>query len=420
MNNSLNDSADELNHTSSTDVVDLENKLQKQLDNAELINTISRQFSKILPNEIDESINFTLSSIGNHIDIDRCYIVLFSKDKQTLTCTHEWNVTNNNTLSTTLVDFSANSWPALFQALHEPIESIYIRDIEELPPTWQVEKAFWRKHDVRAKLIVPLTCQDNVLGFISFDAITRQKVWSESDIILLSQTSSQFIAQALIRKSLYEKEQINKALLEDSLKEKEVMLREIYHRVKNNMQIIASLLRLQSNKLTDTVALEIISESQSRIQAMTLVHEKLYQSNDLAKIDARGYIADLTKSLAISYEQQQKVELKLAIDEAMIDIDQVIPLGLIINECILNSLKHAFDSNMKQPEIAINFRITEHSACELSILDNGSGLPDCLDTATSTTLGMSLIRSLTKQLGGSVNFNSQNGTEVAITFSLKE
>ena len=202
-----------------------------------------------------------------------------------------------------------------------------------------------------------------------------------------------------------------------SLKEKEILLREIHHRVKNNMQIISSLLRLQSAYIKDKKYGDMYRESQNRIVSMSLIHEKLYQSRDLTRIDIKDYIRDLVYGLAQSYGANvNKIALKIDVENVPLGISSAIPCGLIINELVSNSLKYAFPDG-RSGEINIILRSGEGDALELIVGDNGVGIPKDLDFRSTDSWGMRLIIILAEsQLHGEIALNRSKGTEFQIKF----
>lgn len=205
--------------------------------------------------------------------------------------------------------------------------------------------------------------------------------------------------------------------IEVSLKEKETLLKEIHHRVKNNMQIVSSLLEYQTQYIKDKNVIDIFTESQNRIASMSLVHEKLYQSNDLAKIDFNEYINDLASNLFQSYvDKSRRITLDMNIETIQMDIDFAIPCGLIINELVTNSLKYAFPED-REGKIRIILRKTDEEMFELVIGDNGIGLPKDLDFRKTGSLGLHLVTILAEnQLHGEININKNTGTEFQIKF----
>ncbi|MEH2437740.1 MAG: PAS domain S-box protein [Nostoc sp.] len=202
-----------------------------------------------------------------------------------------------------------------------------------------------------------------------------------------------------------------------SLKEKEVLLKEIHHRVKNNLGIVSSLLQMQCRRTQDPLVTAILRDSQNRIASIALVHEKLYRSEDLADIDFAQYIPDLTTHLFDSYNvSSSQIQLKIQVDNASLDIETAIPCGLIINELVSNALKYAFIGN-RRGEIEVKFYQESESTLALIIRDNGIGLPENFDSKKAKTLGITLVQGLVKQLKGKLEIDSHQGTQFKITFT---
>ena len=207
--------------------------------------------------------------------------------------------------------------------------------------------------------------------------------------------------------------------IRNSLLEKEVLLQEINHRVKNNLQIISSLLSLQSQDIQDEQALRSFQVSQDRIKAMALVHEKLYQSDDLARIDIGEYIRSLADDLRSSYGLgSQDVNLTIDVDNILLGVDTAIPCGVIVNELVSNSLKHAFPEG-RAGEIVISFRKID-GQYTMIFKDDGVGLPQDLDIRHPSSLGLTIVNALTGQLGGAIDRGHNGGTEINITFPSKQ
>lgn len=204
--------------------------------------------------------------------------------------------------------------------------------------------------------------------------------------------------------------------IKKALKEKEILLREIHHRVKNNMQIISSLLKLQSGYIKDQKSKDMYKESQNRIITMSLIHEKLYQSRDLSKIDLRGYIRDLVTGLFQSYEVDAgKIALDIDVQNVPIGINSAIPCGLVINELVSNSLKYAFPQG-RAGEIKISLRSVD-DMIELIVADNGVGIPGDIDFRKTESWGLRLVKILAEnQLHAEINLDRSKGTEFKIKF----
>jgi PAS domain S-box-containing protein len=221
-------------------------------------------------------------------------------------------------------------------------------------------------------------------------------------------------AEAKIRTS----EELLKRNMLLSLREKETLLREIHHRVKNNMQIIISLLKLQDFKTDDPVVHSIIRDCRGRIYSMAVVHEKLYQTDELTSIRLDEYIQDLAERVMSEFESdQQRIRLSVrANSEILVDIETGIPIGLIMNELITNSMKYAFDPD-QAGDIWISIEKDEKHL-RVSIRDNGRGLPEGFDMKNVTTLGSELVRGLSYQLGGTVEWQGDHGTICTVTIPL--
>jgi len=201
-----------------------------------------------------------------------------------------------------------------------------------------------------------------------------------------------------------------------ALNEKEILLKEIHHRVKNNLQIISSLLRLQSRYINDEKVAEILNDSQNRVKSMGMVHEKLYQSDDLSKVDLEEYVNNLAVELFRSYGKSiRKIKLRVDVCKILMDADATINFGLIINELLSNSLKHAFPSDL-EGEIIVEFYQSPKGNYILKIGDNGIGLPSDFDLSKSNSLGMRLVNNLCNQLNGEMEIIRDNGTMFHIKF----
>ena len=200
-----------------------------------------------------------------------------------------------------------------------------------------------------------------------------------------------------------------------SLKEKEVLMREIHHRVKNNMMVISSLLRLQSSKIKDEHYRALFDDSISRIRTMASVHEKLYQSEDLSKIIFSDYIKDIANNIFMSHELSSPVKLTTDIEEITLGIDSSIPCGLIVNELIVNSMKYAFPEG-RGGEIMVSLLKNSEGEIELTVSDNGVGMPEGFDFRNSDSLGLELVNALARQLQGQIELNREKGTMFTITF----
>lgn len=211
------------------------------------------------------------------------------------------------------------------------------------------------------------------------------------------------------------KDQLNaqNIIIEKSLAEKEVLLREIHHRVKNNLQIVSSLLSLQSNFIKDEQALDAVKESRNRVQSMSLIHQNLYQDENLTGINVQHYIEALTDNLFSSYNiHKDNIKLSKHIELINLDVDTVIPIGLILNELITNCLKYAF-TNQGEGIIKVVLK-KQNDILYLSVHDNGKGLPDDFKPGAKKSFGHKMIHAFLQKLNGTINMYNDGGTKVDI------
>jgi two-component sensor histidine kinase len=202
---------------------------------------------------------------------------------------------------------------------------------------------------------------------------------------------------------------------EGLLNEKEWMLKEIHHRVRNNLQIVISLLNSQAADLSDDSALSTIKESQHRVQAMALIHQKLYQSERIARVDMAAYISDLVVYLRDSYRLSGLVRFHLAVEPIELDVTLAVPLGLIINEAVSNALKYAFPGD-RSGTVTLQLHPAAEHTYELTIADDGVGLPEGYEPARSRSLGMTLMHGLSEQLEGILRITGSPGVAIRLVF----
>ncbi|MGB3263381.1 MAG: PAS domain S-box protein [Microcoleus sp.] len=254
-------------------------------------------------------------------------------------------------------------------------------------------------------------------GSCRFDWVHKRLDGSEfpAEVLLNAmEINGRKVIQAVVRDITDRKRDEDR--IKASLAEKEVLLKEIHHRVKNNLQVISSLLKLQSRYIQDSQITEMLKESQNRVRSMALVHEQLYQSKNLSNIDFAEYIQNLAHNLFQAYEiHAECVNLQTNIAPCSMNIDTAVPCGLIINELVTNSLKYAFKGKT-QGTININFTLDNNGVCVLNVTDSGIGFPQDLDYRNARTLGLRLVGSLVKQIRGKIELLETAGTSFKITF----
>jgi two-component sensor histidine kinase len=206
--------------------------------------------------------------------------------------------------------------------------------------------------------------------------------------------------------------------LRAALREKEVLLQEIHHRVKNNLQVVASLLDMQAEAVADPRVRAAFEDSQARLHAMALIHEQLYQGASLAHLNAADYLRRLSTRLFETYSRTNgRITLEIEVEDIALELNVAIPCGLMLNELLSNALKHAFPGG--QPgAVAVTLHQAPPGTCVLTIRDNGVGLPEGLDIGRTDSLGLQLVSLLIEQLGGSLTLEPGGGTSFRLTFPL--
>lgn len=297
---------------------------------------------------------------------------------------------NNKNTSAGLLNYLRSKKPIL---TNSPDEDPFY---EEIPPD----------HVKLVKLLsMPVFLGEDLVGQITLANATRDYTKDDLDAI---ERLAVFYALAIQNKRTEQE-------IKESLKDKELLLREVHHRVKNNMQIISSLLNLQMQQVNEEKAENVLKESQGRVKSMSMVHENLYQSPSFTKIDFKDYIEKLVTDIFYSYgiPSCSNIKIKMDIDDIQIGIDTAIPCGLIINELVTNSVKYAFPEG----EGTLNIELKTHSDfIELVIADNGIGLPDDIDFRNTDSLGLQLVNNLVGQIEGEITLDQSQGTEFKITF----
>lgn len=293
--------------------------------------------------------------------------------------------------------------------------------ISELEVQYDVEKRkrdneiLKRETELQATRVAKATSQKNwslaavaLLTIIVLLIVRQYRLNQKSKKAISSQNSA-------LEKLVSEKD----GLLEEKeglLEEKDWLLKEIHHRVKNNLQIVMSLLNTQSYFLNDNAAKEAIRNSQHRIHSMSLIHKKLYQSESVSSVNVAVYFEELIEYYKVAFDTSKRIRFTLDVDPVELDPSQAVPLGLILNETINNALKHAFPDG-RNGNISIRFKSVENNQLELSVKDDGVGMKDESAISQTSSLGMKLIKGFTGELNGDLSIRSNNGMEILIRFN---
>ncbi|MGD1993980.1 MAG: histidine kinase dimerization/phosphoacceptor domain -containing protein, partial [Anaerolineae bacterium] len=368
-------------------------------------------------------LRFTLETVtwemSNLLDIEGCVIHEWDEEADTLLAIAAYDAGGREDRLTGQTHHVAD-YPLRGQVLAE-------RHTQQMtigqPEVDSAELARMQKGGIKTFLILPMVFQDRVLGLAEMWDSGVERIFTGHEISLAQFLITQ-AAIAVENARLYERAQqeiAERARVEEqvkaSLKEKEVLLREIHHRVKNNLQVVSSLLSLQSRIVDNPAVLEVLNESQNRIRSMALIHERLYRSEDLAWVDFGVYIRDLATFLIRSYRSHPgPIDLKIEAEGVFLNMDVAIPCGLITNELVSNALKHAFPHG-KGGQIHIEIKPQDDRQFTMIVGDDGVGFPAHVDFRNTESLGLQLVNTLVQQLDGTVELRCDGGTEFTIRFS---
>ncbi len=408
------------NLTESTDT--LFEKLNASYNNARLIHEVGLAVTR--QRHIEGILEEVASILKKYLDYDRGMLLLADKEKTVLSFKAGFGYTEEQLSYLRRASFRLKpDSKGILAICFRERKPFLVNDINEIKRDLSAHSVeFVRDMDVKSFLCCPIVAVDDAIGVLAFDNVKTKRILLQSDIDLLMALSPEIgisIQNAMVTdtqekqfKALQEVEEKIRA----SLKEKEILLKEIHHRVKNNLQIVSSLLYLQATRTEHPGAVSALKESRARIKSMALIHEKLYQSPNLASVDMGEYTRNLVLDLQHFYRTEDNfVRFTVDIDNVPFGITEAIPCGLIINELVSNCLKHAFPKG-QEGEIRIALRRESANRMALSVSDNGIGFPEHVDFRTCSSLGLTLVNSLVQQLDGTIELDRTGGTTFTVTF----
>lgn len=387
-----------------TEMVLRERKARKTAEQTIKRQEVLLELAKNDMHDLKGSLKQIIESASHVLNIDEVSIWFLSTDKTELECYDNYNLSNNS--HNKGKKFKTENIPNYLVILKENL-SLAVVDALNDSRIKELQVSLKPK-GTTSLMDVPIWINGDVVGVMCHRNIEKRN-WSFEDQDFAASISNMISTylESSERKQAEEK-------IKESLKEKELLLREIHHRVKNNMQIISSLLSLQSSYLEDDEAVKTLEESRSRVKSMALIHEKLYKSNNLAKIDFTEYVKSLCSNLMYTYvEDPEKVKIKTEGDIINLNVDTSIPCGLIINELVTNSIKHAFPHGNGEINLKLDARQDDFS---ITVKDNGIGFPKDLDFENTKTLGLQLVTNLVNQIDGDIELCRDNGTKFEIKF----
>ncbi|ACK69564.1 signal transduction histidine kinase [Gloeothece citriformis PCC 7424] len=393
-------------------------ELLDQLECSRILGQMSLRIRESL--DLDQILQTAVKEVWEFLQSDRVLIYRFHPDMSGTVVVEAvsegWRPALNSSLKDTC--FGQDYAEEYKRGRTQVIENIYTAGLTQCHIDILV------LYDVWASLVVPIMQRDNLWGLLCAYHCSGPRYWRPFEVDLLTQLATH-MAIAIQQSELYQ--QLENELrerkrteerLKKSLKEKELLLKEIHHRVKNNLQVISSILRLQSDYVKDENILRLFKDSQNRIRSIALVHEKLYQSKDLLNINFDDYIRELMSNLKNSYPSNSPlVKLTTNAQEINFNIETAIPCSLLINELVSNAFKHAFPAPSEQDEILVTLGKIDENQFELTVKDNGIGFPEDLDFRDTESLGLELVCLFTEQLGGTIELERTNGTTFRIRFT---
>ncbi|MEH2151825.1 PAS domain S-box protein [Nostoc sp.] len=398
--------------------------LKAQAEREQLMRTVAQRIRQSL--NLQDILNATVQEVRDLLGVDR--VVVYQFDSEMIGTIMAESVETGWTVSLGVeihdTCFQTGAGVGYYQGHKRAIANIYEAGLTDC------HIRLLERFEVKANLVVPILLEvssqnpgSHLWGLLVAHQCSGSREWEENQLDLLDQVTVQ-LAIAIQQSSILEQAQTElvqrqkaQVKLKNALAEKEVLLKEVHHRVKNNLQIVSSLLQLQSQTLKDPEVIKVLRESQNRIESISLIHKNLYTSANIGQIDVADYISNLAASLLISYQIcPGKIALETDIDSVSLNVDQAIACGLVINELISNALKHAFP-NQQVGTISIALRNIGNSI-EMIIRDNGIGLPENLDWRNTDSLGLSLVYDLvTEQLEGNITLERNHGTGFKIQFT---
>ena len=369
-----------------------------------ILMNMSFKFINYPTGESQDFINESLKNIGKFVEADRVYTFDYDFENKLTSNTYEWcrqgvepQIEYLQNIPIEIID----SWVKK----HKEGKIVRIPEVFKYKSKDRV-KEILEEQNIKSVLSVPMIDGGKCIGFVGFDSVLKYAKYKESEINLLK-----LFAQAIV--DIRNKDKREQELIK-SVEEKSTLMREIHHRVKNNLQLVSSLLYLQSSYIEDTKVKKALKDIENRVKSMALLHEKIYKTKDINKINFKEYIEDIIKELIKSYKIDKKIKFYADINNIDLNINKAINCGLIVNELITNSIQHAFKSR-KKGEIRAHIYVKEEKIF-IEISDDGDGFKGKYADLRNKSLGLQIVESLVSQLKGTIEKKDVKGTKFIIKF----
>jgi two-component sensor histidine kinase/CheY-like chemotaxis protein len=388
-------------------------EMQHRVEMEQVLVEVSASFVGISPEELDSAIQNALGSIGRYAGLDRSYLFLFSSDGERMDNTHEWCAPGIEAHRENLQQLPIDHFPWLMSRLRKQ-ESVHIPTVESLPSEAKNERYHLQQQHIRALVLVPLVMQGACAGFLGFDKVRTERSLSENDVALL-RTVGEIIAAAMERLRV-------EGEVSSLLEQKEYLLREVHHRIKNDMHIIRSLLSLQAERVSGSAGREALEEASLRVGVMQEIYDKLYRGSDVRSVELGPFLRDLIADVQASYGQSSGIEMQLEVEEIDLPARAALSLGIVVNELVSNAFKYAFpQTHPGTVRITVErSRGSEEGREELhlAVRDDGVGPPEEILREAGYGFGLTLVDAFASQNGGRWRISDAGGSCMEVWFSM--
>ena len=356
--------------------------------------------------EITDFTREILIIASNTLGCNGCSAWLFEEDQSKLVSILSYNRCENLFINQTTLNIA--QLPNYFKLLKKN-EIIVANNARKEPLISELLDSYILPYKITSMIDVPLRSEGKIIGAICFEHVIFQHTWTNDE-----QKFTQSLAQLLSLSLETRKKREYQIELERIIRQKEILISEVNHRVKNNMSIIISLINLQKQKTKDPYHEGLYEEIKDKVYSISMIQEQLNDIGNIESINLGRYLKNLVTNLNTSYGQEKGIEINLEMEKVEVDISKAIPCGLIANEILTNSFKYAFDDQNKFPKLSIKLKQTDHTI-ELTFYDNGSGFD--LNSPNSG-MGLELIKDLSEQIDASIAFNTENGAVIKLLFPI--
>ncbi|NOS85791.1 MAG: PAS domain S-box protein [Ignavibacteria bacterium] len=409
-------------------------RIKKQKDEIDILYQAGKLLSMNL--DVDSIFNTVFDVISGVVDFSELFVAKYSKEEKLIKYIYMRSINGADPVDVSQVpaiplapegfgiisDVIRKSTPMILNDYQETLKKS--KTLVKVSVTRKQEFAEDKESVSKplSAIIVPIKLDDEVIGAIQLYSQNKDAYNSEQLVFLeaLMHQASLAYHNAMLFQQAQEEIKVRKRAEEEltvSLNERELLLKEIHHRVKNNLQVVSSLLKMQSEKISDKVVRKYFLESRDKVNAIALIHEQLYKMRDLSRINFSEYINSLVDNMKVMHTLNEPVTINVFAEELTLPIDIAMPCGLILNELMLNALKHPFSSDFVDAKIDVEFSYDKSTDnYKLIVKDNGKGFPDDIELSSHDTMGLKLINTLTNQIDGKIELIRENGSRIILEF----